>query len=307
MRFVLPFSERDVRRADPVPITPNMVAKATFEGARAAFNYWVFCLRPVMQVLVNPTPRERSFLGLFHRAIGYVASIRRLNHAMHVQSIAASSRSLFEIGVDVALFHRDATNDSVDRIEAFTRVERYRVAQKLVDYYANHPLPGDLNIDEQRRVVVDQAEAALVDGFVAQYWRRTNRRGDLVWPSHWSTFPDTRTRARSVGDEWEERYVRYFSVFSWHIHSGLVGVAGLPRDAFDIFACQAHKLATSVILDCYNVAGAELHLENAIPEWRQHQDFLQHVSGIALLDEKLMTPGEPSRFTYLEPHEREPD
>jgi hypothetical protein len=307
MRFVLPFTEQDVRRGEQVPLTPNLLAKATFEGVRAAFNYWIFCLRPVLQGLVNPTRREQSFLGLFYRAIGYVASIRKLNHAMHVQSIAASARSLFEIGVDIALFHRDGTNESRERIEAFTRVERFRVAQKLVDHYANRPLPPDLNITEQRRIVHDQAEIALVDLLVTRYWQRRNRRGHLIWPSHWSAIPDARARAAAVNDEWEERYVRYFSVLSWHIHSGLVGVAGLPRDVFDIFACQAHQLATSVVLDCYEAAGSELHLGNAIPQWQQHQHFLHHVSGIALLDEKLVTLGEPSRFTYLEPHEREPD
>src|SRR5437879_13860582 len=103
MRFVLPFTEQDVRRGEQVPLTPNLVAKATFQGVRAAFNYWVFCLRPVLQVLVNQSPRERSFLGLFHRAIGCVASIRQLSHAMHVQSIAASTRSLFEMVVQLAL------------------------------------------------------------------------------------------------------------------------------------------------------------------------------------------------------------
>jgi hypothetical protein len=307
MRFILPFTEQDVRRGEQAPLTPNLIAKATFEGVRAAFNYWFFCLRPLLQGMLNPTAREQSFLGLFHRAIGYIASIRKLNHAMHVQAIAASARSLFEIGVDIELFHRDGTNESTNRIEAFTRVERYRVAQKLVDYYSNRPLPPDLNLDEQRRLVRDQAEMALVDGLVAQYWRRRNRREEVLWPSHWSAFPDTRTRARAMGQEWEERYVRYFSILSWHIHSGLVGVAGLPRDVFESFVCQSHQLATSVILDCYNVAGSEVHLQNAIPEWVRQQDFLHHVSGIALLDEKLMTLGEPSRFTYLEPHEREPD
>ena len=104
MRFVLPFTEQDILRASNVPITANLVAKATFEGVRAAFNYWVFRLRPVLQGLVNPTNRERSFLGLRYRAIGYVASIRKFNHAMHVQSIAASARSLFELGVDITPF-----------------------------------------------------------------------------------------------------------------------------------------------------------------------------------------------------------
>ena len=146
-----------------------------------------------------------------------------------------------------------------------------------------------------------------MDQLKARYWRPRNARGGLSWPSPWSAFPDARARARAAGDEWEERYVRYFSVLSWHVHSGLVGVQGIRRELFDIFACQAHELSTAVILDCYGIAGSEIQLENAIAEWRHQQEFLRHVSGIALLDEKLMTLGEPSRFFYLEPHEREPD
>ena len=134
MYFILPFTQDDIIRADTVPISPLLMANSTFEGVRAAFNYWVFHLRGILQGLLNPTPRERAVMSLLYRAIGYVASIRRLNHAMHVQAIASSTRSLFELGLDLALLHRDQTADSVARIEAFTRVERNRVAMKLVDY-----------------------------------------------------------------------------------------------------------------------------------------------------------------------------
>lgn len=306
MHFVLPFTQDDIVRADTVPITPVLVANATFEGVRAAFNYWVFQLRGVLQGLLNPTPRERAITSLLYRAIGYVASIRRLNHPMYVQSVASSARSLFEIGLDMALFHRDQTNNSVERVEAFTRVERYRVAMKLVDYYANRAVPADLSINEQRAIVADPVQLAAVEALIQQHWGR-NRAGDLNWPKHWSVFPDARGRARAMGDVWEERYVRHYYMLSWHIHAGLTGVANLPREDFDIFASQAHNLATDVILDCYEVVGAELHLNAAIPQWADHLFFLQHAIGMALVDERLRALGEPVRFTYLEPHEHEID
>jgi hypothetical protein len=128
MRFEFPFVEGDVVRAQSVPVTPRLVANATFEGVRAALSYWVFHLKAVMQGLLHPKPRERAVLSLFYRAMGYVASIRRLNHPMHVQAIAASARSLFELGLDMALFSQDQTDNSLRRTVAFTRVERYRVA-----------------------------------------------------------------------------------------------------------------------------------------------------------------------------------
>jgi hypothetical protein len=177
MRFEIPFTHQDLARGANVPITPEMMAKATFEGIRAAFNYWVFHLRAVLQGCINPTPRERAVMTLLYRAIGYLASIRKLDSAMHVQTVSSSARSLFEIGVDLELLHRDGTDDSVQRLEAFTRVERYRVAQKSVDYFADHPLPDDHTIDVQRALVTDPAQRAEIERLIILYWGR-NRAGE---------------------------------------------------------------------------------------------------------------------------------
>jgi hypothetical protein len=115
MLFVDPFTEDDALRAANVPETSLMMANATFEGVRAAFSYWVFHLRGILQGCLNPTPRERVVLTLLNRAIGYVASIRRLNAAMHVQAVSSSARSLFEIGLDLALLNQDQTINPVGR------------------------------------------------------------------------------------------------------------------------------------------------------------------------------------------------
>jgi hypothetical protein len=305
MRFELPFGEEDVVRADRVPVTPRLVASATFEGVRAGLCYWVFHLKSVMQGLLDRKPREQAVLGLFYRSIGHVASIRRLNHPMHIQAIAASARSLFELGLNMALLSQDQTDNSLDRMVAFTRVERYRVAKKLVDFYAARPVPPDLNLTQQRATVADVVETAAVEALVQQYWGR-NRKGELNWPKHWSAFPEARGRAQHVGGPWEERYVRHCYMFSWHIHSGLVGVAGLPKEVFEIFASQAYRLSTGVILDCYRIVGVELQLASAIPEWSRHLSFLDHIIGLALVDGRLQALGEPTKLIYLEEHEHEP-
>jgi Family of unknown function (DUF5677) len=304
MRFEIPFTHEDLARGANVPITPEMLAKATFEGVRAAFNYWVFHLRAVLQGCLNPTQRERAVMTLLYRAIGYLASIRKLNSAMHVQTVSSSTRSLFEIGVDLELLHHDGTDDSVQRLEAFTKVERYRVAQKSVDYFADHPLPDDYTIDVQRALVTNPTQQAEIERLIILYWGR-NRAGKLNWPKHWSRFADTRARARTVGGVWEQRYVRHYYTLSWQIHAGLTGVADLPRRTFDGFSALAHKLATEVILDCFEILGSELHLADAIPDWAVQMNFLQHAMSTALADERLCSLGEPSRFRYLEPHEQE--
>jgi len=306
MRFEFPFVEADVVRARRAPITPWLLASATFEGVRAAFCYWMFHLKAVMQGLLNRKPREQAVLNLFYRAMCYVASIRRLNAPAHVQAIASSARSLFELGVDMALFSQDQTDDSLRRIEAFTRVERYRVAKKIVEFYADRPVPSDLDLAQKQSWVTDVVETAAVEALVQQYWGR-NRKGKLNWPKHWSRFPEIRSRAQHVGGPWEERYVHHYYMLSWHMHAGLTGVANLPTEAFDIFASQAHKLSIEVILDCYRVAGVELQLALAIPEWTHHLSFLENIKAWALVDGRLQALGEPARLLYLEAHECEPE
>jgi hypothetical protein len=205
----------------------------------------------------------------------------------------------------MALFSQDQTADSLRRIEAFTRVERYRVARNLVDFYTGRLVPPDLSLSQQRATVADAVETAAVEALVQQYWGR-NRKGKLNWPKHWSKFPEIRGRAEHVGGPWEERYVRQYCMFSWHIHSGLVGVAGLPKEAFEIVASQAYGLSTDAILDSFRIVGVELKLDSAIPKWAEHLSFLGHITGMALVDGRLQALGEPARLFYLEAHEREP-
>ena len=304
MLFQQPFTEADVLRADQVQVTPRMLANATFDGVRALRAFSVIYIMPLLQGLVAATAREQAILGLYYRIMAYLASVCRLDAQIHFQSIAAASRSVFELGLDIELIGSDATNVSADRFVAFTRVERYRVAAKLVDFYATHLLPPNLSLTRQREVCADPTETAQVEGLVLQYWGR-KKNGKLNWPSHWSRFADARGRAEHAGPDWKERYVRYYYMLSWHIHSGIVNAAGLLQESFDTFVAEAHGLIRDTVIDAWSVLGREFHLVQAMDDWTARLKFLRHVDGVTLVDQRLQSLGEPGRFVYLEDHERE--
>jgi len=111
--------------------------------------------------------------------VKYLASMRKLNGQIHFQTIAASARSLFELGLDIALYCQDLTNDSVDRLHAFTRVERYRVAKKIVDFFSNHHLPNNWNISKQKSLCADPQEKLQVEAIRSKYWGKITK-----WPKH---------------------------------------------------------------------------------------------------------------------------
>lgn len=304
MRFDAPFfSQQDALRAEQTQITAPLFARATFEGIRALCVFREFYLRPLLQGLLQPSAREQAVITLHLRVVGLLLSIRKLDSRAHFQSIAAAARALFELSLDMALLSKDQTAESVERLEGFTRVERFRAAEKLVAFYSAHPAPPDLSLITQRAVVADPAENAAVESLVVRFWGGRDRKGKLKWPKHWSSFPDARGRAQHAGPQWQERYVRHYAGLSWHMHAGVVGVAGLPADAFDIFAADAHRLAVDTVLDSYRVLGHELHLAQAMPEWANRLAFLDRVTALALVDQRLQAQGDPPRFLYLEEHE----
>ena len=303
MRMACPFTVADVERADGVQVTPRLCANATFEGIKALRVFSEAHLRGVLQGLLATTDREQAVLRLYYRLAAYLATVYWLDSPIHFQSIAAAARSVFELALDLAVIHVDATTESISRLNAFTRVERYRVAKRVVDFYANRPVPPDFNITAQRRVCADAAETAAVEGLISQYWGRS-QNGDLNWPTHWSRFRDARSRACHVGADWEERYVCYYSILSWHIHSGVVGVAGLAQELFDVFVADAHRLARDSAIGAYDIVGRELHLARAMDRWSESLEFLRNVSGMALVELRLQALGEPPRFQYLDEDEQ---
>jgi hypothetical protein len=95
---------------------------------------------------------------------------------------------------------------------------------------------------------------------------------------------------------WEEHYILSYPMLSWHVHSGLTGVADLSQETFDRFAFEGFQLSTDVILESYKIVGRELHLSTAMPEWNERLTFLGCVIGWALVDKCLQALGEPTRF-----------
>ena len=202
---------------------------------------------------------------------------------------------MLELAVDVHLLEADASAESPDRVTAFTRVERFRVARKTVDFFSTRNPPTDFSLQQQRALSSDPAEIAEVEALVERYWGR-NRNNDLNWPKHWSRFPEARGRAQQAGAIWEERYVRSYYRLSWHIHSGMAGSANVPIEAFEIFSAEAHRLIADSVLDCYRVLGSELQIASSLDTWPQDLEYLEAFSALALLDLKLQSLGEPSRL-----------
>lgn len=298
MRFDTPFKEVDLKRSESVSVTSHMMADAQFEGVRGLVAFGKFYLNPLVKGLLNKQQREETVLGLHYRIMGYLLSILKLNAPIHFQSIAAIARSLYELGLDMAIFSQNIVNAPDERIQAFNFVERYRAAKNLVDFYQSRQLPPHLNINQERQFCSDLNNKAKKDELILRYWGKKSG-----YPLHWSGIGKIQDRAKRAGSNWEDRYYYYYAKFSWYVHSGLTGVVGISQDKFDVIAAVAYCLIKDVVFDSYKVLGGELLLPKAMPEWNKRMEFLSLIQGLALVDKQLQSLGEPMRFFYLEEHE----
>lgn len=307
MNFEACVSPEHWGRAQQATVSTGMNAAATYERVRACCVFYQSYVRPVLRGLLKKTPRDEVFILLSTRIIALLNSMRTLDSVAHVQSITAAGRTLFELGLDVALIHADRTAVAVERFRAFTDVERMNAARKTLDFYATRPVPRSMGptLETMRLAWSDTARIETLVARIKELWG-TTKKGTPCWPTHWSA-RDARTRSTDLGGPWADRYAATYYKFSWQVHGGGVGTAGLSPDAFHFFNSEAHTLATDVVLDSWRTLGAELKLAQAIDSWEGRLEFLDGVAGQKLADLRLVSLGDAPRFIYLTKEESEAD
>src|SRR5712692_3374614 len=146
MRFEGVLTLDDAKRGARVATTEKMYATAQFEAVRALHVFRQVYLKPISDGIKDLTTREHLLRELHHRLTALVGSARRLNARSHFQSISAAARSVFEVGLDLAICAKDQTDQSADRVEAFNQVEKFKTAQVIARFYKGKPAPKDFGI-----------------------------------------------------------------------------------------------------------------------------------------------------------------
>ena len=293
MNWKNPFSTADAERARIEEASPQVMADGASVGIEAAKLFAADFLNPLIPD--HHTDVQAAILALYFRIFGHLRSLLILNEPAHFQAIAALTRSVFELGMDVELLVREDSGVRTDQFHAFHDVARYRAAGKVVRFYEEHgDLPGATIIKPQQEFFDGEEKAASMKVLVLSKWGKT-KQGKPRWPYHWSGV-DARERARRLGEEWEERYVRTHDFLNWQIHSGSVGVAGLQPVHFMALSALCLDIVRRVAVSTFRIVIRECALE--IEESETRLQFLDRVAEFVVCDFQLMNLGEPRRF-YL--------
>jgi hypothetical protein len=218
-------------------------------------------LRNVIRGIIDPTQREICFTANYYRAFANVESILALNHVRHIQGIAAATRGLFEIAVDVELINR--VPQGPEKMLALIEVEKLRSAQAIVDFKAAHP-DADVN-------------PAIFEEFIKTEGARIATRRDSLWPGrpdvqHWSLMK-MQKRVETLGPPFGELYAVEYPRLSWYIHAGLAGFANLQKESFEFMAGIAFNIAVKSYMALMTAIIDEFKLAKHDPKIKARMDY----------------------------------
>jgi len=205
------------------------------------------------------TDRDNCFIGNYYRGKANVETLLSLKNAKDLQAIAMVARGLFELAVDTKLI--DAIPYAVNKILAFSDVEKLRAAKKIVKYKAANPGAA--------------VDASVHDTFIANNEKRIEAERDAVWPgvkklTHWSGL-DMSRRVAVLRAPFDEIYEIEYPQLSWDVHSGLTGFVNLRAESFNMVAGKQNKLAgecyivlLTAIIDEFGIAKADVKVKNKL-------------------------------------------
>ncbi len=222
-------------------------------------------INPLLEAAMatGSSDREKAVVGCYYRAYAWMFTLAILRDPIHFQAVAAGARSLFELWVDLKLLLCDTTGHDVRRYHAFPRVERFRAAQKIVEFSDKHPTLK-IECSHQRTSVNDASKAQEIDALVVKLWGK-DKKGNPNYPRHWSG-KDLAARIPLGDTEMERIYSEQYPLLSWYVHSGSAGYAGLDDNALRCCFALSHTMAQRASLASIELVAKEMKIMQAV-EW----------------------------------------
>ncbi len=227
----------------PVSDLPvKTIVDAYFDGTRFMHDFSRDVMLPVLRTLLSPTAQEIAARDTYYKMCLLLRSALVLNTLEHFQSVASLTRSLFELWLDLQILAQDQTGDAVRSYHEFPEIERYRVAEQLVNFADVSPnmLKGDISV--QRAFLADPQRKQRIDA--ARGTTSSGKRGR--YPEHWSR-QSVRARAITLGQE--AMYLEAYPYLSWHIHASAAGTSGMDRGGIENFYGFCHSLIQRIFVD----------------------------------------------------------
>ena len=217
---------------------------AYYDGTRYIEEFNREVMIPILGMLLQPSDQEVAVRDVYFKiSLMLLRSVLVMNNLSNFQALAMVSRSMFEQWVDLNILANDYTGEAVEKYNDFPEVERYRVAEKLIEFAAVNPT-FTTDLSHHRSFVSEPSRIARI-GLLPK-----DKRGRTCFPDHW-TNKNLRQRAIDVGRE--DMYVEVYPLLSWHVHSEATGTAGVSREGLEASFGFCHSIVQRMFLDATSV------------------------------------------------------
>jgi len=275
----------EIERADVADLPTKLRVGAFYKGTDAVSKFAESMMIPVLNGQINLSDKEKAVVGTYYRMYGWVRSMVAMNHRLHFQGAAAAARSLFELLLDIKMLANDKNGYLADKFHAFPGVEKFRVAQNLVSFCMNNANSTKLDCSHQQTFINSPGKQQAVNETIIKFWGKT-KKGAPNRPKHW-TGKDIQKRSHDLGPEYEELYLETFSLFSWYIHSGSTGYAGLNEETLETCFGMSHSIAQKAFLEATVVCAEVMRISSVIFEFKEIIANLRLTPGRVLVDEQI--------------------
>jgi hypothetical protein len=117
----VPFTDEELDLAKTVPITPELLLHAGRLTTRALSEFGHLVMEPTFATALSPSDRELAIGTTFYRLIGAIRTLSDLRESYAFQTMAGTTRSIFELCVDAQLLTLNKIDRGVEKFHGFTK------------------------------------------------------------------------------------------------------------------------------------------------------------------------------------------
>lgn len=265
-------------------ITPHELLSSYHGGLKEAVDFVQSKVIGVLMGQLNLSDKESAILGIFLRTHALASSLVRLNQKIDFNAVAGIARIMFELLLDIKLLSGPMNGQlDLDRFLAFPEVNRYRMANRIVDLQKKHPdlVNHSFFASDKRKEFVDApGKATSISAKVVSLWGNT-QKGNPNWPEHWSGF-SIRKRAEKFGPTYEQVYLEIYSFLSSYSHAGSEAYSGLSEETLESVYGMSLEYGRHIYIESIVICSNVFKIGKGIESFSQVVKFLEDASKIIL-------------------------
>ena len=120
--------------------TTRELISSYHDGLREAVDFIQSQVIGTLRGQISLSQQEKAIMGIFLRVHALACSLLRLNNRVDFNAVAGIARIIFELLLDLKLLASPNLGQrDLDRFSAFSEVDRFRKAKRILELQEKHP------------------------------------------------------------------------------------------------------------------------------------------------------------------------